>query len=495
MSRFRESPALSHVPSPAEPALVWLRNDLRLADNPAVVEAARGGRPLVLLYVLDEVSPGIRPLGSAARWWLHRSLLSLSRDVEASGARLILRRGPAELVVPGVVDEVGAACVHWNRRWGGAEIAIDGALKTELRAMGREVVSHRGTLLHEPTTFVGKSGGPFRVFTPFWKALTTTFPPRPPLPRQDRLVPFEGDVAGDALADWRLTPSAPDWSSGLAAMWTPGEAGAAKRLSAFLDEGIYSYSQIRDRPDLDLCSHLSPHLRFGEISPYQVFSAVEAATRGSEAPPRVDADKFLAEVGWREFAHHLLAQFPDLASRNFQARFDRFPWGDDEPLLRAWQRGRTGYPLVDAGMRELWATGTMHNRVRMVVASFLVKHLLIDWRAGETWFWDTLVDACPADNPANWQWVAGCGADAAPYFRIFNPVTQGEKFDPAGDYVRRFVPELARLPADVIHAPWTAPRSVLEAADVELGRTYPHPIVDHARARERALAAFAATRS
>jgi len=479
--------------SASETSVVWLRDDLRLDDNPALVEAGRGGREVVLLYVLDEVSPGVRPLGGAARWWLHHSLAALSRDVAALGGRLILRRGAAAEVVPRFVEETGAVAVHWNRRWGAAERAVDAGLKASLRAGGRDVVSHRAGLLHEPTTFVSKSGGPFRVFTPFWKAVRETFPPRAPLPRPERLAAVAETIVGDRPEDWRLTPSAPDWAGGIAAMWTPGEAGAVARLDAFLDKGIYSYSELRDRPDLDLCSHLSPHLRFGEISPHRIFAAVEAASWGARAPGRGDIDKFLAEVGWREFAHHLLAQFPDLARRNFQPRFDRFPWGHDATLLAAWQHGRTGYPLVDAGMRELWATGTMHNRVRMVVASFLVKHLLIDWRAGESWFWDTLVDACPANNPASWQWVAGSGADAAPYFRIFNPVTQGEKFDPAGDYVRRFVPELARLPASAIHAPWTASRAVLEAAGVVLGRTYPHPIVDHARARERALAAFAAS--
>lgn len=483
---------------PRAPALVWLRQDLRLDDNPAMVEAARNGRPVVALFVFDEVSPGLRPLGGATRWWLHHSLTALARDVARLGGRLILRRGPAGLVVPQVAEAIGAASVHWNRCWGRAEIALDDTLMAQLRAAGLTVTSHRGNLLHEPTTLVTKTGGPFRVFTPFWKAVTATFPPRAPLPAPDRLAAVPGEIAGDTLADWRLTPAAPDWSGGLAATWTPGEAGAVARLTAFLDKGIYSYDLERDRPDLDLCSHLSPHLRFGEISPYRIFAAVEAgmATDASRRPPasRVNVDKFLAEIGWREFAHHLLAQAPDLAERNFQPRFDAFPWIRDDALLAAWQRGRTGYPLVDAGMREVWATGTMHNRVRMVTASFLVKHGLIDWRAGEQWFWDTLVDACPANNPASWQWVAGCGADAAPWFRIFNPVTQGEKFDPDGDYVRRWVPELARLPSGVIHAPWMASRAVLDAAGVVLGRDYPRPIVDHAAARDRALAAFASTR-
>ncbi len=482
-------------PSPASPppVLVWLRDDLRLADNPALQAGLATGRPLLLLYVLDEVSPGIRPLGGASRWWLHHSLAALARDVAALGGRLILRRGPAGRLLPAVIEASGAEVVHWNRRWGGGEIDLDGTLKAELRASGLTVESHRAALLHEPTRLTTKTGTPFRVFTPFWKALTATFPPRPPLARPAHLPPPPEGIASDTLDDWHLLPTKPDWAGGLAATWTPGEAGAAARLAAFLRCGIYSYSTERDRPDLDVTSRLAPHLRFGEISPFQVVAAVEAAGVGPRPPARADRDKFLAEVGWREFAHHLLAQEPDLATRNFQRRFDAFPWRDDPAFLAEWQKGLTGYPLVDAGMRELWATGTMHNRVRMVVASFLVKHGALDWRAGEAWFWDTLVDACRANNPASWQWVAGSGADAAPYFRIFNPMTQGEKFDPDGNYVARWVPELARLPAKVIHAPWTASPAVLAAAGVRLGVTYPHPIVEHAQARDRALSAFART--
>lgn len=474
--------------------LVWLRDDLRLDDNPALVAALAEGRPLHLLYVLDEVSPGLRPLGAAARWWLHHSLAALARDIERRGGRLLLRRGPAAIVVGAVLEETGAVSLHWNRRRGAAPQAIDSTLKADLTASGIAVQSHHADLLHEPSRFVTGSGTPYRVFTPFWRALRATWPPRTPLPAPDRLPPpGEGEIAAgsDALADWKLLPTAPNWASGIAASWTPGETGAAARLTAFLERGIYSYSLERDRPDLDLCSHLAPHLRFGEISVHRIVAALEAARGGAAPPAEENVEKFLAELGWREFSHHQLARSPDFAHHAVDRRFDRFPWIDDETTLRAWRRGRTGYPLVDAGMRELWATGTMHNRVRMVVASFLVKHLLQDWRAGEAWFWDTLVDACPAANPANWQWVAGSGADAAPYFRIFNPVTQGEKFDPLGDYVRRWVPELARLPKRWVHAPWTTPADILAAAGVRLGETYPQPIVEHAKARARALAAFA----
>jgi len=480
--------------SPA-PVLVWLRDDLRLADNPALDAAARTGRPIVLLHVLDEVSPGLRPLGAAARWWLHHSVGALAESVAARGGRLVLRRGPAEIVVPAVMAESGADTIFWNRRVGGPERAIDAALKAEIRARGETATSFHANLLHEPHRLLTKSGGPFRVFTPFWRAFLAGPAPRAPLPAPARLPAPTVAIDGDDLADWRLRPTAPDWSGGVARTWTPGETGAGERLSAFLNQGIYSYHRERDRPDLDVTSRLSAHLRFGEISPFQVWAAVADAAGREDGPETAALDKFRAELGWREFSHHLLFHLPELHRHNVQPRFDAFPWRADPAFLAAWRAGRTGYPLVDAGMRELWETGTMHNRVRMVAASFLVKHGLIDWREGEAWFWDTLVDACPANNPASWQWVAGSGADAAPYFRIFNPVTQAETFDPEGSYVRRFVPELARLSAPAIHRPWAAPPAVLAAAGVRLGETWPRPIVDHAAARERALAAFAATAS
>jgi deoxyribodipyrimidine photo-lyase len=300
-------------------------------------------------------------------------------------------------------------------------------------------------------------------------------------------------LRSDDLAHWHLEPRHPDWAQGLRAIWTPGEAAAQARLADFLDEDIAGYATGRDRPDRDRTSHLSPHLRFGEISPRQVWHAARFA---ADRNPGIagDIEKFLSELGWREFCRHLLHDVPDIATRNLQPAFDAFPWRRDQDALRAWQRGRTGYPIVDAGMRQLWQTGTMHNRIRMVVASFLVKHLLLDWRDGEAWFWDTLVDADAGNNPANWQWVAGSGADAAPYFRIFNPMLQGEKFDPDGDYVRRWVPELTHLPSKVIHKPWAATSSELAKAGVRLGQTYPEPIVDHGQARQRALAAYAKTR-
>jgi len=462
------------------PVIVWFRDDLRLADHPALAAGARAGAPLICVYVLDEEST--RPLGGAARWWLAGSLRALDRDLQAKGNRLVLRRGAAPRVIPALAAETGARAVHWNRRYDAPGIAVDDAGAVALKRSGVTVETHHANLLFEP------SDKPPKVFTPFWRRMCAGAPPRRPLPAPARLA-ASPDAASDHLDDWRLEPTKPDWAGGLRAIWTPGEAGGRARLEQFLRERLPGYAARRDRPDDEATSRLSPHLRFGEISPFQVWHAAQFAAEQS-ARARSDIDKFLSELGWREFSYHLLRGFPDLASRNLQPRFDAFAWSNDAPALRAWQKGRTGYPIVDAGMRQLWHTGWMHNRVRMVVASFLVKHLLVNWTEGERWFWDTLVDADPANNPASWQWVAGCGADAAPYFRIFNPVLQGDKFDSEGRYVREFVPELAGLPDHVLHKPWMAPPLLLQEAGIRLGDTYPNPIVDHAAARKRALAAF-----
>jgi deoxyribodipyrimidine photo-lyase len=475
------------------PIIVWFRDDLRLADHPALAAAADTGRPALCLYVNDHASAALRPLGGAARWWLAQSLGALDRDLRMRGTRLCLRAGSAADVVTALAKEAGANAVYWNRRHDPAGMAIDAEVARRLAAIGVETCVFDANLLHAPDRLRTGAGTGFSVFTPFWRRLLQHDRPRPPLPAPRRLEPAPV-LHCDDLASWRLEPRTPDWAGGLRATWTPGEAGARKSLAAFVDQHLAGYAVQRDRPDLDVTSRLSPHLRFGEISPVQVWHAVKAATEPMRTGAHADADKFLAELGWREFCHHLLHHRPELAERNLQPRFDDFAWRDDAEALAAWQRGQTGYPLVDAGMRQLWTTGWMHNRVRMVAASFLVKHLLIDWRRGEQWFWDTLVDADPANNPAGWQWVAGCGADAAPFFRIFNPVTQSEKFDPRGVYLRRWVPEIAALPDRHIHAPWTAAPETLASAGVALGTTYPRPIVDHAAARARALAAFARLR-
>jgi deoxyribodipyrimidine photo-lyase len=444
------------------------------------------------VYVLDERSPEVRQLGGATNWWLAQSLRSLQRSLSERGATLDLRRGPAAKVVAELARQTNAEAVYFNDIATAPAHAVAAELAETLADHGISVHRSPGDLLAAPATIRNKEARGLKVFTPFWKRVLSLGDPPKPLPAPTALVAAQ-PAASDRLEDWALEPTAPDWAGGLRANWQPGEAAAQSALQHFLTRTIVGYARERDRPDQIGTSRLSPHLRFGEISPRQIWHAARFAA--AERPAIAgDVDKFLSELGWREFCRHLLFDHPDLATRNLQPAFDAFPWTRDPVGLRAWQRGLTGYPIVDAGMRELWQTGVMHNRVRMVVASFLVKHLLIDWRLGEQWFWDTLVDADAGSNPANWQWVAGCGADAAPYFRVFNPILQGEKFDPDGAYVRRLVPELARLPASVIHQPWTATPMELASAGVSLGNNYPEPIIEHRRGRERALAAYATVR-
>lgn len=469
----------------ARPVLLWFRRDLRLTDNPALTAAVATGRPILPVYVLDESGEGRHP-GAASLWWLDKSLRALDAALSGRGGRLVLRRGDSEAELRRLIDQTGADQVFMNRRFEPEAFVRDADIAHALKAEGVACCGFNCSLLARPGTVLTGAGKPYRVFTPFHKALLQVAPERASTPAPQTLTAAAG-VASDDIDAWGLHPTAPDWSQGFD--WTPGEAGAAAALSAFIEGGLTDYAVGRDMPGRRATSRLSPHLHWGEISPRDVVRAARgAAAEGRVAPAQ--ADKFVAEVGWREFSAHLLHQFPYMAERAFRPDFDAMPWRTDPEGLQAWKRGQTGYPLVDAGMRELWATGWMHSRVRMVVASFLVKHLLIDWREGEAWFWDTLVDADLASNVQNWQWVAGSGADAAPYFRIFNPVAQGEKFDPAGRYVRRWVPELRALPDRWLHAPWTAPAAVLAEAGVRLGRTYPHPIVDHPAARARALDAL-----
>jgi deoxyribodipyrimidine photo-lyase len=498
------------------PVLVWFRRDLRLADHPALSAAAHSGQPVLPVFVLHDAE---RPAGAASRWWLHRSLAALEESLAARGSRLILRRGEPDEVLAALAAESGASALCWNS-------AIDpGAAAVEARVtqrLGSQLTIRRfmGDALQAPGTVHPAGSAPYRAFAPFWRAFLDRPHPPPPLPAphfataaigqmaEGRPVDVEqagAGLAGESLDDWQLLPR-PDWAAGLRAAWQPGEASAGRALRSFVQDRVAAYDSTRDRPDRDGTSRLSPHLHFGELSPRQVWHAIGAADAvdaHGDSPGRPGGAtegaaggraSFLRELAWREFSLHLLHAWPDLASRPLQPAFARLAWRDDPAALRAWQRGLTGYPLVDAGMRQLWATGWMHNRVRMVAASFLVKHLLIDWREGERWFWDTLVDADVANNATSWQWVAGSGADSMPWFRIFNPVLQGRKFDPQGAYVQRWVPELARLPQEHVHAPWEAPRRVLEAAGVRIGREYPAPVVEHAAARARALAAFAALR-
>lgn len=417
--------------------LVWLRNDLRLRDNPALHEAAKDPQGLVVLYLLDEESPEIRPLGGATRWWLHQSLSRLADSLDGHDIPLILRRGAADEALPAVQSECGADRVLWNRRYSAAR-SIDEGLTERFADEGVESESFCGGLLFEPWTIRTQSGGPYRVYSPFWRACLEADEPEPPLPEPSAWRAAARQPRSDRLDDWALEPRKPNWAVEIAERWTPGEAAAAEKLDHFLSSPASDYRKGRDSPADGATSELSAHLRWGEISPRTVWHAA----RSIEG----DAEVFLSEIGWREFAWHTAYHNEPLHQTPLDRRFEQFPWdAPNEDELDAWRRGETGFGLVDAGMRELWRTGYMHNRVRMVAASLLTKNLLIDWRIGEAWFWDTLVDADEASNPFNWQWVAGCGADAAPYFRIFNPLTQQRRFDPDEVYVNRWAPDSGDL--------------------------------------------------
>lgn len=471
--------------SATHPVIVWFRQDLRLADNPALLAAANSGAPVICLYVLDDGTPGQWARGGASRWWLHHSLQSLGASLEKLGARLILRRGDAFEVVTSLAAETGAGGVFWNRCYEPFARTRDARIKARLKERAIAAETSNGSLLVEPWHLKTRDGGAYRVYSPYFRALAPLCDDIAPLPAPEALRDGSDGLHSDTLSSWALLPAKPDWATGFAPVWTPGEAGAWERLETFCDDGARDYADTRNLPGTEGTSRLSPHLHFGELSPRQVWHhAVSAVPAGK------GRETFLKEIGWREFSYNLLYHFETLPESNYQPKFNGFPWHFNADAYQRWTRGETGYPIVDAGMRQLWQTGWMHNRVRMIVASFLTKHLLIDWRRGEEWFWDTLVDADLANNAASWQWVAGSGADAAPYFRIFNPVTQGEKFDTDGAYVRHWVPELKDLPDAHIHAPWTAPLAVLTRAGVALGQTYPHPVVDHSAARERALAAY-----
>ena len=474
----------------ASVSVVWFRLDLRLADNPALQAAAdRGAVVPVFIHAPEEEK--LWPPGGASKWWLHQSLRAFDTRLRERGSRLVLRRGPALETLRALVKETRATAVFWNHRYEPAVIACDAKVNEALRGDGLKVESFNAALLHEPWTIRNKSDKPFQVFTPFWKNCLAQSDPDQPLPAPKSIPAPVKWPKSLALETLELEPKI-KWAEGLRAAWQPGEVSAAENLNKFLAQAFDGYPEQRNRPDVVGTSRLSPHLHFGEISPRQIWHGLRAmaAKRGLPTSSWRNS-QFLAEVGWREFAHHLLFHFPRTPVEPLRPEFKNFPWREDAAGLRPWQSGCTGFPLVDAGMRELWTTGWMHNRVRMIVASFLVKDLLLPWQDGARWFWDTLVDADLAQNTLGWQWTAGCGADAAPYFRIFNPTSQGEKFDPHGDYVRRWCPELAKLSGRWIHQPHAAPPEILRAAGVEPGRTYPHPLVNHAAAREKALAAYA----
>ncbi|MEI6534607.1 MAG: deoxyribodipyrimidine photo-lyase [Verrucomicrobiaceae bacterium] len=472
------------------PTVLWFRHDLRLSDHEALSAAVARGGPVIPVFIWSPDEEGGWSAGGASRWWLHQSLERLGDQLIKLGARLVIRRGLCLEELMSIVRETGADAVYWSRRYEPAVIERDRHIKEQFTAQGLQAKSFNSALLHEPWMIQNKSGKPFQVFTPFWKNCLILDAPAEPLPAPERLLSYPKPLKSLSLSALELEPKI-NWIGGMNTAWEPGEIGAEALLQRFCEAAFSTYSIGRNRPDQSGTSRLSPHLHFGEISSRQVWHALRRhAEKNGLSESEWRGSQFLAEIGWREFAHHLLFHFPHTPTHPLRAEFERFPWREDAELLKAWQRGRTGYPLVDAGMRELWTTGWMHNRVRMVVASFLVKDLLLPWQTGAEWFWDTLVDADLASNTLGWQWTAGCGADAAPFFRIFNPVSQGEKFDPHGDYVRRWVPELALLSAKWIHHPWMAPPDILQSAGVVIGHTYPSPIVDHGHARQKALNAF-----
>ncbi|HEX3662748.1 MAG TPA: deoxyribodipyrimidine photo-lyase [Acidobacteriaceae bacterium] len=461
--------------------LVWFRRDLRLDDHPALNAAAASGVPVVPVFVWAPDEDGEETPGAASRWWLHQSLLALDRSLRAKGSRLIVRRGATAETLLQIAQETGARRILWNRVSEPVALAAERGLTARLQAKGISIESFDGSLLFEPGSMRTAAGGSFRVFTPFWRALWNERGAlREPVQGPSTIQFPSAWPRSLEITDLGLEPKI-DWAQGIGAAWTPGEDAARERLRRFARGPIGRYGDDRDRTDREGTSRLSPHLHFGEISPIQIWHAV------AERP---GAEPYLRQLAWREFAWHLLVEHPETTHEPFQREFLNFPWRRNARRLRAWQKGQTGVPFVDAAMRQLWTTGWMHNRARLVAASFLVKHLLIPWQQGAAWFLDTLVDADLANNTLGWQWVAGCGVDAAPYFRIFNPVTQGERFDPDGTYVRRWVPELAGLPTEWIQKPWEAPPLVLAAAGVQLGTTYPRPMVDHAEARQAALGAF-----
>ena len=477
---------------PAAPVILWFRRDLRLQDNHALLAANEWGGPVIPVYIHDESAGGPWSAGAASRWWLHHSLVKLDESLRERGSRLVIKSGDAAPVLDQLRHDLKAEAVFWNRCYEPASITRDRALKRTLSESGCDVRSFNSALLFEPHTIKNKSGGPFQVFTPYWRhCLTLPVEPATKITAANICAPKTWP-ASLKIAELGLLPRL-NWADDFATHWQPGEAGAQARMWKFLSDSVDSYDKERNIPEYDGTSRLSPWLHFGEIGPRQIWQALREKSKSSGVfPASAGAKVFLSEVGWREFAHHLLYYFPHTPEEPLRSDFAKFPWAKDPKgeKLQSWQRGRTGYPIVDAGMRQLWQTGWMHNRVRMIVASFLVKHLRLPWQQGADWFWDTLVDADLANNTLGWQWSAGCGADAAPYFRIFAPVTQGERFDANGDYVRHWVPELSRMPAKWIHQPWNAPNEVLDTAGVRLGDNYPQPMVDHAAARAEALAAF-----
>lgn len=474
----------------ASPTLVWFRQDLRLQDNPALQAALDRKRPVIPVYIWSPEEEGDWAPGGAQRWWIHRALEHLKDELEKRDQQLVLRQGGALEALLALVEETGADRVVWNRRYEPPVTARDTNVKSELQDAGLEAESYNGSLLFEPWKVATGSGNPYKVYTPFWRNVKDR-PVGEPVETDYHALKnqaYPGEVRSDSLDSLGLLPDV-RWYDEMEACWTPSERSAQQRLKAFAKDEAKAYSERRNLPGDSGTSALSPYLHFGHISPRQIWREIMKTT-----PEGDGRTTYLKEIIWREFAYHVLFHFPDTPEAPLRPEFEDFPWERDSEMLERWRKGLTGYPLVDAGMRQLWREGWMHNRVRMVVASLLVKHLLQPWQEGARWFWDTLVDADLASNTLGWQWAGGCGADAAPYFRIFNPITQSEKFDPEGTYIHRYVPELARLEVPHLHSPWEAPAHVLEAAEVRLGEDYPEPMIEHKAGRQRALEAFAAVK-
>jgi deoxyribodipyrimidine photo-lyase len=467
------------------PTIIWFRQDLRLEDQPALCAAIARGGPVIPLFIWAPEEEGEWVPGEASRWWLHHSLSHLQEELHQLALTLIFRKQSSLEAILDIIKQTGADAVFWNRRYEPYVVRRDALIEAELRRRGMTVQIFNSSLLFEPWEIFNKQNKPYQVFTPFWKFCSHLEEPTLPLRKPEVAKPYPGHLESEALDHFHLLPTIP-WDEGLRKKWRPGTSSAKDQLNIALQQVIEHYIQRRDKPALRGTTELSPYLHHGEISPRMIWQAVRQKFGKQEG-----AEAFLRQLGWREFAYYLLHHFPHTPNEALHSDFNGFPWQVNEQALKAWQKGQTGYPIIDAGMRQLWRTGWMHNRVRMIVGSFLVKDLLIDWLEGVRWFWDTLVDADLANNTLGWQWVAGCGADAAPYFRIFNPMTQGEKFDQMGEYVRQWVPEIRGLPDAWIHRPWEAPEEILKQSRVILGTTYPKPIIDHDQARKKALEAYA----
>ncbi len=459
----------------------WFRQDLRCHDNPALHAAIAAGT-VIPIFIRDTQHAGEYDMGAASKWWLHHSLRALDA---ALGYTLSFYQGDPQVILPELVKRLGVTTVTWNRCYEPWRVQRDAQIKTALKDAGVTVISENSALLWEPWQVNKEDGTPYKVFTPFYrKGCLHADAPREPLPYPKEQAQYQKDEVGAVTLDTLNLLPTKSWQDNVAKCWQVGEEGAQQCLNQFIHHGLRRYKDGRNEPAKPYVSRLSPHLHFGEISPNEVWHTIRNLEQDAHT------DHFCSELGWREFSYNLLYHNPDLPKKNLQSKFDAFPWNHNREHLRAWQKGLTGVPMVDAGMRELWQTGYMHNRVRMIVGSYLVKNLRIHWREGERWFWDCLVDADLANNSASWQWIAGCGADAAPYFRIFNPITQGQKFDPEGEYVRKYLPELSKLPNKFLFCPWEAPALVRQEAGVKLGEDYPFPVVDLKQSREEALAAF-----